>query len=428
MLSTQQDVTITTVSPSTWRKSDTVWMLGLYGTAIGAGVLFLPINAGIGGLIPLILMGLLAFPMTFYAHRGLARLVLSSTNPAADITQVMSEHFGKKAGRIFTLLYFVSIFPILLVYGVSITNTVESFMLHQLGIIPPPRFILSFCLLMSLIGIVRYGEELIVKTMSILVYPFISVLMLLALYLIPHWNGAIFNQDLILHSVTSGDMWRTLLLTIPVMVFSFSHTPIISTFAKSKRKEYSDTLAEKKCSKILGYAHMMMVASVMFFVLSCVLTLSPQQLAEAKAQNITILSYLANYLDTPVIEIMAPMIAFIAISKSFLGTYIGAQEGCSRLISEGFEHRGYNIKPSTINTLTVIVMLMTTWLVATLNPSVLGMIEVLCGPIIALILYIIPMYAIQKIPALEKYRGLTSNTFVVIMGIIAISATVYGLL
>ncbi len=106
MLSTQQDVTITTVSPSTWRKSDTVWMLGLYGTAIGAGVLFLPINAGIGGLIPLILMGLLAFPMTFYAHRGLARLVLSSTNPAADITQVMSEHFGKKAGRIFTVLCF----------------------------------------------------------------------------------------------------------------------------------------------------------------------------------------------------------------------------------------------------------------------------------------------------------------------------------
>ena len=34
---------------SGWRKSDTVWMLGLYGTAIGAGVLFLPINAGVGG-------------------------------------------------------------------------------------------------------------------------------------------------------------------------------------------------------------------------------------------------------------------------------------------------------------------------------------------------------------------------------------------
>lgn len=39
-----------------WRKTDTVWMLGLYGTAIGAGVLFLPINAGMGGLLPLIVM------------------------------------------------------------------------------------------------------------------------------------------------------------------------------------------------------------------------------------------------------------------------------------------------------------------------------------------------------------------------------------
>ncbi|PYB07615.1 HAAAP family serine/threonine permease, partial [Serratia marcescens] len=38
-------------SSSTWRKTDTMWMLGLYGTAIGAGVLFLPINAGIGGFV-----------------------------------------------------------------------------------------------------------------------------------------------------------------------------------------------------------------------------------------------------------------------------------------------------------------------------------------------------------------------------------------
>lgn len=49
-----------------WRKTDTVWMLGLYGTAIGAGVLFLPINAGMSGLIPVLLMAVLAFPMTFF--------------------------------------------------------------------------------------------------------------------------------------------------------------------------------------------------------------------------------------------------------------------------------------------------------------------------------------------------------------------------
>jgi serine transporter len=36
-------------------------MLGLYGTAIGAGTLFLPINAGVGGFWPLLILALLAF-------------------------------------------------------------------------------------------------------------------------------------------------------------------------------------------------------------------------------------------------------------------------------------------------------------------------------------------------------------------------------
>ncbi len=77
-METTQTSTIASIdSRSAWRKTDTMWMLGLYGTAIGAGVLFLPINAGVGGMIPLIIMAILAFPMTFFAHRGLTRFVLS---------------------------------------------------------------------------------------------------------------------------------------------------------------------------------------------------------------------------------------------------------------------------------------------------------------------------------------------------------------
>ncbi len=78
-----------------WSKSDTTWMLGLFGTAIGAGTLFLPINAGLGGFWPLLILALLAFPMTFYAHRGLTRFVLSGRE-GADITEVVEEHFGIK--------------------------------------------------------------------------------------------------------------------------------------------------------------------------------------------------------------------------------------------------------------------------------------------------------------------------------------------
>ena len=273
-----------------WTKHDTTWMLGLYGTAIGAGTLFLPINAGVGGFWPLIVLALLAFPMTFFAHRGLTRFVLSGES--GDITDVVEEHFGVGAGKLITLLYFFAIFPILLVYSVALTNTLSSFMEHQLHIAPPPRAILSLVLILGLMAIVRCGQGVIVKAMSVLVYPFVAALLLLAFSLIPNWNGAFF--------ASAGDgmplplFFKTLWLAIPVMVFSFNHSPIISAFAVDQKRLYGPQ-AERKSSGILATAHGMMVLTVMFFCFSCVLALSPADLAAAKAQNISILSYLANH-------------------------------------------------------------------------------------------------------------------------------------
>lgn len=408
-----------------WRKTDTMWMLGLYGTAIGAGVLFLPINAGVGGLIPLIIMAILAFPLTFFAHRALTRFVLSGKNPAGDITDVVEEHFGTGAGKLITLLYFFAIYPILLMYSVAITNTVESLMVNQLGLVPPPRVLLSLLLIVGLMTIVRFGEQMIVKAMSVLVYPFVAVLMLMACYLIPHWHGAALTT---LSSATpSGNgLWMTLWLAIPVMVFSFNHSPIISSFALAKREEYGEA-AEKKCSRILACAHLLMVITVMFFVFSCVLSLSPADLHAAKAQNITILSYLANHFQVPVIAWLGPIIAIVAITKSFLGHYLGAREGFNGMVNKALRSRGKQMAPARLNRLTSVFMLLTTWLVATLDPNILGMIETLGGPVIAMILFLMPMYAIQKVPAMRQYSGNISNLFVVLTGLIAISAIFYSL-
>ncbi len=56
-------------------------------------------------------MAILAFPMTFFAHRGLTRFVLSGKNPGEDIAEVVEEHFGIGAGKLITLLYFFAIYP-----------------------------------------------------------------------------------------------------------------------------------------------------------------------------------------------------------------------------------------------------------------------------------------------------------------------------
>lgn len=78
-MSTTESIASSQTSLSSWRKSDTTWTLGLFGTAIGAGVLFFPIRAGFGGLIPILVMLVLAYPIAFiaigpwpgYACRGL---------------------------------------------------------------------------------------------------------------------------------------------------------------------------------------------------------------------------------------------------------------------------------------------------------------------------------------------------------------------
>ncbi|WP_397451961.1 serine/threonine transporter [Pseudomonas sp. NA-150] len=407
-------------SLASWSRHDTTWMLGLFGTAIGAGTLFLPINAGMGGFWPLLILAVLAFPMTFYAHRGLTRFVLSGRE-GADITEVVEEHFGKTAGALITLLYFFAVFPILLIYSVALTNTVGSFLEHQLHVQPPPRALLALLLIVGLLAVVRCGEKAIVKAMSLMVYPFIVALLFLAVFLIPHWTGGILTTASTLPEPSA--LLRTLWLAIPVMVFSFNHSPIISAFAMDQKRQYGQH-AEQRSSQILSRAHGLMVVMVLFFVFSCVLTLSPLQLAEAKAQNLSILSYLANHFSNPTIAFVAPLIAFVAIAKSFLGHYIGASEGLKGLVIKA----GYRPAPKTLDRLTAALMLVVCWLVATLNPSILGMIETLGGPIIAALLFLMPMYAIRKVQAMRRYAGKASNLFVTVIGVVAISALLYSLM
>lgn len=418
---------LTVNKKTSWTKNNTTWMLSLYGTAVGAGTLFLPIDAGLNGIWPLIIMTLLAFPMTHYSHRALCRFVLSGSTTKNDITNVVEEHFGIFAGRILTGLYFFAIYPILLMYSVAITNTTESFLVNQLGISAPPRALLAIILILALMAIVRFGQEIIVKSMSVLVYPFATILLFLSIYLIPHWNDAILQQSNSLHANGGHGLLMTLWLVIPVMVFSFNHSPIISSFAVNQKEQYGYD-ADRNSTWIMQYSHLLMVFSVMFFVFSCVFSLSPQDLLQAKQQNISILSYLANHFKTPFIATVAPIIAFIAISKSFLGHYLGAKEGLSSIIVNLFKPSKIIISDRKLQRIVEIFMILTCWLVATINPNILKMIETLGGPVIAILLFIMPMYAIAKIPAMKKYRtNVISNVFVTIMGVIAISAIVYGL-
>ena len=442
-MSNTESIIVSQTKATSWRKSDTTWTLGLFGTAIGAGVLFFPIRAGFGGLIPILLMLLLAYPIAFYCHRALARLCLSGSNPSGNITETVEEHFGKTGGVVITFLYFFAICPLLWIYGVTITNTFMTFWENQLQMPALNRGFVALFLLLLMAFVIWFGKDLMVKVMSFLVFPFIASLILISLSLIPYWNSAVIDQvsmsDL---SFTGHDgILVTVWLGISIMVFSFNFSPIVSSFVVSKREEYEGEFGkeftEQKCSKIIGRASMLMVAVVMFFAFSCLFTLSPQNMAEAKAQNIPVLSYLANHFATmsgtkstfaTVLEYGASIIALVAIFKSFFGHYLGTLEGLNGLVLK-FGYKGDKKKVSVgkLNTISMIFIMGSTWIVAYANPNILDLIEAMGAPIIASLLCLLPMFAIRKVPALAKFRGRTENLFVTAVGLLTILNIVYKL-
>ena len=429
---------------SQWRKSDTTWTLGLFGTAIGAGVLFFPIRAGYGGLIPILIMLFLAYPIAFYCHRALARLCLSGSNPSGNITETVEEHFGKTGGVVITFLYFFAICPLLWIYGVTITNTFMTFWENQLQLMPLNRGVVALFLLLLMAFVIYFGKDLMVKVMSYLVFPFIACLILISVSLIPYWNSAVIDQvSLSDISFTGSDgILVTVWLGISIMVFSFNFSPIVSSFVVSKREEYEKDFGrqytEDKCSKIISRASMLMVAVVMFFAFSCLFTLSPQNMAEAKAQNIPVLSYLANHFSSmsgskstfaTTLEYGASIIALVAIFKSFFGHYLGTLEGLNGLVLKfGFKGDKTKVSGGKLNLISMVFIMGSTWVVAYANPNILDLIEAMGAPIIASLLCLLPMYAIRKTPALAKYKGRTENIFVTVIGLLTILNIVFKLI
>lgn len=401
---------------------DTAWTISLFGTAVGAGILFLPINAGAGGLWPLLVVTALIGPMTYLSHRALARFVCASPRRGEDITAVARDYFGDGAGRVITVLYFLAIYPIVLIYGVGITNTVDSLLVNQLGLPPVPRVLLSGVLIAAMMVVMVAGQRIMLAVTQWLVYPLILALLGVTLYLIPSWHVG----DLAAVP-SAGDLAGSVWLVIPVLVFAFNHSPAISQFSLAMQRAHGDGAAEA-ASRVLRRTTALLVVFTMGFVWSCVLALGADGLAGAREANLPVLSHLANELGNPLIGYLGPAVAIAAIVSSFFGHYLGASEGAAGIVRGLLPARVPQPRERTLRGGIAVFVFLTTWLAAVLNPSILGLIESLAGPVIAAILYLMPMYAIRRIPALAPYRGRLSNVFVTVAGIVAISGILFSLI
>ena len=401
------------------------WVITLFGTGVGAGILFLPINAGSFGFWPLVIATLLIGPMVFFSHRTYARIVSASPVKGLDVLQVITALTGRKRGFASAVLYWLGIYPTVLIYAISITNTLDSFIVNQLGGAQVSRWLLALVAVGVMTGAYAFGKKLTLWLANALVYPLIIALAAVSLYLIPSWDFAGFRSY-----ESSYPVWQGLLLILPVLVFSFSHMAALSQFALDTQKKMDGDVAatEREVSKVELVTAILLVAFTMFFVWSCSLALGADGMDAARGQNVPVLSYLANETDAPFMARISPIIAMCAIITSYFGHLLGTEEGTAYLVRSVAPDVAARFSTSTLRWAVNIFVLVTAVLVAVLNPSILDMISVVGGIFVAFLVYIMPALLFAKATAFKHYARRPDTIFVFVLGLVIMGVTVWGMI
>ncbi|MGY0886578.1 aromatic amino acid transport family protein [Corynebacterium aurimucosum] len=404
------------------------WIITLFGTAVGAGILFLPLNAGGFGFWPLVFATVFILPLVYFSHRTYARIVAGAPKEdhGKDILELVSQYLGKGQGIGFAVLYWITVFSTVLIYGVSITNAVDSFIVNQLGGPSIDRWLLATICVGIMTGGFAIGRKPMIWLAQVLVYPLIIALAITSIYLIPRWDLHSF-----IHFDDGADGWGQMLkgifLILPVLVFSFSHMAALSQFAIDMQPQYGEK-TEKRVSRTEFYTAILLVVFTMFFVWSCVLALGADGMNEALEQNIPVLSYFANVTGTPFMAYMAPIVVICAIVSSYFGHMLGTEEGTEYLLKNAAPQLAEKVSHRTLLNIIYVIVFVCTTLVAIFNPSIISMISVVSGVFVAFIVYLVPVYMFKKLNVYKQFRNDPWNYFVFGMGLLIMAVTIWDMI
>lgn len=313
----------------------------------------------------------------------------------------------------------------MLIYGVSITNAVDSFIVNQLGGPSINRWILAtLCVGLMTAGF-AFGRKPMLWLAQILVYPLILFLAITSIYLIPRWDISSFLE----FDYDGGgflSVVKGVLLILPVMVFSFSHMAALSQLSVDMQPAHGKN-TEKRVSKIEFYTAILLVVFTMVFVWSCVLALGADGMREAHEQNIPVLSYFANVTGTPIMAAIAPMVVVCAIVSSYFGHLLGSEEGTEYLFKTVAPKTAARIPRRNLLIGIYVFAFAATTLVAVFNPSIVTLASLVAGVFVVFLVYLLPVYMFRNLDVYKHVRKDKANYFVLILGLIIMAITIWDL-
>ncbi|MCF7790815.1 MAG: hypothetical protein K9M56_02330 [Victivallales bacterium] len=405
------------------------WTMGFVGTGIGAGILFLPLQAGIGGIFCFLISCLIAFTFSYISHKVYAKLFIDSSKPK-DYPQLVQNYLGNIFSLITAVLFFLLTISYLSIYVMGLNVGLSEYLL-SLNVIPHPLDSTDwfpFLIIIALTLIISLNEKIIVKIMSLITFPLIILLLILSFYLIPHWK-----LDYLFYMPPTGrQFFAGIFYNIPILIFAGLFFPPVASMVLSHRK----TLRNKEGVQFYSYraiksAQIVLLGFSIFFTFSCLMSTPVHVLKDNLGSNLNIMAILAKVYDSKELSFFGPLIAIVAIVTSFLGYYFGTKESAKNLI--GFFMKRYknidedemsNVLDSKKITFSINIFLaLYLWTIAMLNFNIEIFIGLTSAPFTALLLYIIPFIIFTVIYKYRRFRGF--SYYMIIIGAFVLLLSVW---
>ncbi|MDD3813632.1 MAG: aromatic amino acid transport family protein [Desulfocapsaceae bacterium] len=401
------------------------WVLALFGTAVGAGILFLPIQVGQSGFWVLLLVSLLIYP-TIYLGHSLYALIPSRVVDGADFFAAVGRWLPRWGAVLLHLLFISWLLILLIAYSISLTNDLGDFLSNQqwLAITMPHRIWLSFCILTTLMLLVRFARPMLIRILGGLSLLLIMLLCLVSVALVPHWSGSIACDAMVVP--TPFILLKQFLLLFPLLTLSFMFFPTLSSLVRDLRCRIPDPLRRQtRLNRIIRAATLALMLFLLLFVSSFMLTISKANFSAAAHENISALALLGNLYTGTWLGELGPAISIVALLTSFLGIFIGYRESLLSLVScrQRADQGDTTVAryENLLHGLTFIIL----WPLAIANVPVMAILGDLVAPLGAIFLLIVPAGVVLYIVDFRADRGPAAR-FVLLSGVLVLVAYFVG--
>ncbi|WP_341265910.1 hypothetical protein WKC53_03960 [Morganella morganii] len=399
------------MSEEQWRAAtkfdgtDAGWVIMSIGMAIGAGIVFLPVQVGLMGLWVFLLSSVIGYP-AMYLFQRLFINTLAESPECKDYPSVITGYLGKNWGILLGALYFIMLVIWMFVYSTAITNDSASYF-QTFGVTEgllsdsPWYGLILICLL---VAISSRGEKLLFKLSSFMVLTKLFIVAALGISMVGMWH--LYNIGSL---PPAGRLIKEAVITLPFTLTSILFIQTLSPMVISFRNQnVNQEVARFKALRAMNIAFIILFCTVFFYAVSFTLAMGHDEAVKAYQQNISALAIAAKFFLGGWVTVVSVMLNIFAVMTAFFGVYLGFREATQGIVMNILQRMmpAERINETLVKYGIMVFAVLLAWGAIILNAPVLSFTSI-CSPIFGMVGCLIPAYLVYKVPMLHKYKGIS---------------------